>query len=171
MQVVNLVTLLTIATPMMLCQLEDPSPIIAYKPQGVLKAEYPLLQESSFLLVLMTPFQVDVFRNFSMLSCLDSTHKTTQYGFKLITLVVPDEFRNGNNLLKLSHTCIVCSYTGVPVAWGIADIEDTRTYTEFFSAIKRRIPDAAIHILMTDNGTYNIPYTMKVSLKKILAVF
>ena len=80
-------------------QSEDPSPIVAYKPQGVLKAEYPLLHESSFLLILMTPFQADVFRNFSMLSCIDSTHKTTQYGFKLITLVVADEFRNGNTLI------------------------------------------------------------------------
>ena len=76
-------------------QLEDPSPIVAYKPQGVLNADYPLLQESNFLLVLMTPFQADVFQNFSMLGCIDSTHKTTQYGFKLITLVVADEFRNG----------------------------------------------------------------------------
>lgn len=80
-------------------QLEDPSPIVAYKPQGVLKADYPLLQESNFLLVLMTLFQADVFQNFSMLSCIDSTHKTTQYGFKLITLVVADEFRNGNTLI------------------------------------------------------------------------
>ena len=118
---------------------------------------------------MMTSFQVDVFRNFSMLSCIDSPHKTTQYGFKLITLVVPDKFRNGNNLLIAYF--FVCSYTGVLVAWGIADIEDTQTYTEFFSAIKRRIPDAAIHILMTDDGTYNIPYTMKVSLKKSFAVF
>ena len=79
-------------------RLENPSPVIAYKPQGVLKSEYPLLQESNFLLVLMTTFQADVLQSFSMLGCIDSTHKTMQYGFKLITLVVADEFRNGNTL-------------------------------------------------------------------------
>ena len=78
-------------------QLESPSPIIAYKPQGVIKSEYPLLQESNFFLGLMTAFQADVFRNFATLGCVDSTHKTTQYGYKLITLVVADDYRNGND--------------------------------------------------------------------------
>ena len=83
-------------------QLENPSPVIAYKPQGVLKEEYSLLRESNFLLVLMTPFQADLFRDFGSLGCVDSTHKTTEYGYKLITLVVADEYRNGNkNLLHV----------------------------------------------------------------------
>ena len=62
-------------------QLESPSPIIAYKPQGVIKSEYPLLQESNFFLGLMTAFQAHVLRNFTTLGCVDSTHKTTQYGY------------------------------------------------------------------------------------------
>ena len=66
-------------------QLESPSPIMAYKPQGVIKSEYPLLQENNFFLGLMTAFQADVFRNFAILGCVDSTHKTTQYGHKLIS--------------------------------------------------------------------------------------
>ena len=53
---------------------------------------------------------------------------------------------------KLPHTCIVFMYIGIPVAWGITDTEDIRTYTEFFSVIKKRIPDATIHTLMTDDG-------------------
>ena len=84
-------------------QLESPSPIMAYKPQGVIKSEYPLLQESNFFLGLMTAFQADVFRNFATLGCVDSTHKTTQYGYKLITLVVADEYRNGNNQFISVH--------------------------------------------------------------------
>jgi len=76
-------------------QLESPSPIIAYKPQGILKPDYPSLRESSFFLALMTSFQADLFKEFAMIGFVDSTHKTTQYGYKLITLVVADEFRNG----------------------------------------------------------------------------
>ena len=76
-------------------QLENPSAVIAYKPQEVLKEEYSLLRESNFLLVLMTPFQADLFRDFGSLGCVDSTHKTNEYGHKLITLVVADEYRNG----------------------------------------------------------------------------
>lgn len=91
-------------------QLENPSPIIAYKPPGILKEEYALLRESNFLVVLMTPFQADLFRSFCSLACVDSTHKTNEYGYKLITLVVADEYRNGNksfvkcrNMFKYSY--------------------------------------------------------------------
>ena len=45
---------------------------------------------------LITPFQADLFRDFGSLGCVDSTHKTTEYGYKLITLVVADVYRNGN---------------------------------------------------------------------------
>ena len=50
------------------------------------------------------------------------------------------------------HILELCPCIGIPVAWGITDTEDTKTYTEFFSVIKKRIPDATIHILMTDDG-------------------
>lgn len=54
------------------------------------------------------------------------------------------------------HILALCSCIGIPVAWGITDTEDTRTYTEFFSVIKKRNPDGTIHILMTDDGMQNI---------------
>ena len=73
-------------------QLEDPSPIIAYKPVGT-KTEQ--LQESSFLLALMTEFQATMLRKFPGLVCVDSTHKTNEYGYKLVTFLVADEFKNG----------------------------------------------------------------------------
>ena len=76
-------------------QLENPSAVIAYKPQGVLKEEYSLLKESNFLLVSVTPFQANLFRDFGSLGCVDSMHKTNEYGYNLITLVVADEYRNG----------------------------------------------------------------------------
>ena len=132
-------------------QSEDPSPVIAYKPQGVLKEEYSLLRESNFLLVLMTPFQADLFRNFGSIGCVDSTHKTNEYGYKLITLVVADEYHNGllNSYVSI---VVICILSGLPVAWGIADTKDINTYTGFFSAIKKRVPDAVISVLMTDDG-------------------
>lgn len=80
-------------------QLEDPSPVIAYKPRGITNEKYPLLTEENFLLVLMTEFQATLFQKFSTLVCVDSTHKTNEYGYKLISIVVADEFRNGKNII------------------------------------------------------------------------
>lgn len=65
------------------------------------------------------------------------------------------------------HILALCSCIGIPVAWGITDTEDTRTYTEFFSVIKKKIPDATIHILMTDDGMY-LQVNINVSIKHSL---
>ena len=55
----------------------------------------------------MTDFQATMFeKHSSRIVCVDSTHKTNPYGFKLVTVVVPDEFKNGalnsssNNAVK-----------------------------------------------------------------------
>ena len=77
---------------------ESPSPVLYYKPQDVVDPEHPSLLEDTFLLVIMTGFQTTLFD--ARIVCLDSTHKTNQYRFKLLTVVVPDEYRNGN-----LHTC------------------------------------------------------------------
>ena len=71
--------------------MENHSPVIAYKPCGK-KDE---LKEENFLVVIMTDFQANMFAKFSTLGCVDSTHKTNEYGYKLITLLVIDEFRKG----------------------------------------------------------------------------
>ena len=79
---------------------ESPSPIIAYKQQGITNAQY-LLPDDSFFLAIMTEFQMNIFEEFSAkIVCLDSTHRTNQYKHKLVTLVVPDEFRNGKTTLN-----------------------------------------------------------------------
>ena len=92
------------------------------------------------------------------MACVDSTHKTNEYGYKLITLLVIDEFRKGKGL-TLSHcvhmnTCqpTFCAHLGQPVAWAITDIEDAQTYQEFFTAVKKRVPDANVTLLMADDG-------------------
>lgn len=76
--------------------LESPSPILFYKPQDTVNAEFPHLTLDTFLLVLMTGFQASIFEEFSSkVVCIDSTHKTNEYRFKLLTIVVPDEYCNG----------------------------------------------------------------------------
>ena len=77
---------------------ESPSPLLAYKPQGVKDETLPTLSEDTFFLVLMTEFQASLFITLShKVVCLDSTHKTNQYRFKLL-MVVPDEFRNRKHM-------------------------------------------------------------------------
>ena len=83
-------------------ELEDPSPVIGYKPRGIKDERYPLLTEENFLLILMTEFQVTLFKKFSTFACVDSTHKTNEYGYKLISMVVADEFHNGKNHCTVS---------------------------------------------------------------------
>jgi hypothetical protein len=64
--------------------------------QGTTDDIYEYLDKDSFLLVIMTGFQAQMFEKFShKVVCIDSTHKTNPYGFKLVTIVVPDEFKNG----------------------------------------------------------------------------
>ena len=76
-------------------QLQDISPIIAYKVLGVKDDGYPMLKEDNFLLAIMTEFQAVLFKKFSNLLCVDSTYKTNEYGYKLITVLVVVEFHNG----------------------------------------------------------------------------
>lgn len=63
-----------------------------------------MLLEDTFLLVIMTGFQASLFETFGgRIVCLDSTHKTNQYRFKLLTVLVPDEYRNGISELHCLH--------------------------------------------------------------------
>ena len=92
-------------------ELQNETTIIAYKPQGihddVQYPAYPLLTEDNFLLVIMTEFQCDMFKKHSeKVVCVDSTHKTNPYGFKLVTIVVPVEFQDGL-LQGIMHMCML----------------------------------------------------------------
>ena len=82
-------------------QQEENKVVIAYKTQGQTNHDFPQLSKDSFLLVIMTDFQAEMFADHShCIVCIDSTHKTNPYGFKLVTIVVPDEFKNDK---KASH--------------------------------------------------------------------
>ena len=80
---------------------EEKSPVLVYKAQGASDPDLSVPSDT-FLLAIMTEFQAEVFNAFSSrIVCLDSTHCTNQYRFKLVTLMVADEFRNGMS----THTC------------------------------------------------------------------
>lgn len=83
-------------------QMEPFNPILLYKPQGELMEEYPTLSKESFLLAIQTEFQVELFReNSSKILCIDATHGTNAYRFKLITCLVPDRFDQGTQCNKM----------------------------------------------------------------------
>ena len=66
---------------------ETPSPVLFYKPQGVIDSNFPMLAEDTFLLVIMTAFQALLFSG-----RMTRPIKLT----KLLMVVVPDENRKGN---------------------------------------------------------------------------
>ena len=75
---------------------ENGDPVLLYKAQGINDQDYPMLGQDSFVLAIQTPFQRELFQSFaSTIICIDSTHKTNSHRFKLITLIVPDEYGEG----------------------------------------------------------------------------
>lgn len=77
-------------------QQEPHDPILIYKPQGTVMDEYPKLRKESFVLAVQTKFQMELYQKFSSrILCIDATHSTNAYRFKLISCVVPDEFNQG----------------------------------------------------------------------------
>ena len=71
--------------------------VLLYKPQNEKTVIGPALPaDDLFLLGTMTKQQeVMLKKNSDKIICLDSTHSTNQYKFKLITLLVPEEFCKG----------------------------------------------------------------------------
>lgn len=86
-------------------QLEDFNPILLYKPQGEKRTEYPSLSLESFVLVIQTQFQQNMFQsNGHKILCIDATHGTNAYRFQLITCIVPDEFGKGTFIDHFHHS-------------------------------------------------------------------
>ena len=83
-------------------QQETFNPVLAYKSQGSDSPLFPNLPPNSFLLILQSEFQLKMYKKYcSCVLCLDSTHGTNAYCFKLITLMVADDFGNGR------QTCVI----------------------------------------------------------------
>ena len=89
-------------------QSEKYNPILIYKPQGTFDPDIPL-SEDRFLFAMQTKFQLDIYQQYaSTVVCIDSTHKTNVYDFKLVTLMVIDEYGEGKLKVHVSIYTFYC---------------------------------------------------------------
>lgn len=80
-------------------QQEPYNPVMAFKLQGKLDPIHSTLPEDAFLLAIQTEFQRDMYQKYAgCILCIDSTHGTNAYRYKLITCIVPDHYGQGNFL-------------------------------------------------------------------------
>ena len=76
-------------------QKEPYNPILLYKRQHDSNPSYSSLPKESFVFAMQTEFQ-DCYQQYATkILCVDATHGTNAYGFKLITVMVADEFGQG----------------------------------------------------------------------------
>ena len=93
------------------------NPVILYKPQGQTSADNCFnLTADDFILPIQTPLQQEILKKCakSNIVCVDATHKTNEYYFRLITVLVIDKFGEG-----------------YPAAWCISNKEDTNVLVIF----------------------------------------
>jgi len=112
------------------------NPILAYKPFGVDDTQnYPTLKKEDFFLAIMTRNQEDMYHKMApTILCLDSTHNTNEYKYKLITALVPDECRKG-----------------YPVAFCISSHERKSAIVLFLQKMQERSPNTNVTIIMSDD--------------------
>ena len=78
-----------------------------------------LIEEKDFILVIQTPLQAAMLKEFgNNIILIDSTHGTTGYDFQLITIVVVDELGEG-----------------YPTAWCLSNREDQIVLTHFLTSL------------------------------------
>ncbi|GBL78739.1 hypothetical protein AVEN_65293-1 [Araneus ventricosus] len=124
------------------CLRKEPyDPILIFKLQnsttlyGPSDLDYLPTSQTSFALGFQTEHQRDMLvRNSDKVLCIDSTHKTNQYDFYLINLIVPDNYGKG-----------------CPVAHFITNYLDINTMICLFSRLKVKIPGLNVNCIMTDD--------------------
>ena len=122
--------------------------IIVYKPRGEKTIIGPKMHDDIdisndiFAVGIQTRQQKEMFeKQANKIVCIDAIHKTNQYEFPLVNILVPDEF---NKSLPVGH--LICNRA------------DELVMTPLFAAIKSRCkPDIQINSVMTDddNGRFN----------------
>ena len=123
-------------------ELEKYNPVILYKLQGekylIVPQKYKETDEKSELsaIGIETKAQHEMFVKYSAkITCTDATHGTNQYGFPLISLVIPDDFGKG--------------YT---VGHSISNRSSEEVLTPFLEAIKEKCTkNFEINALMADD--------------------
>lgn len=97
--------------------------ILFYKPQGVALEDHPQLRMEDFVLIIMTPAQLEMLKKYgSDCICLDGTHGLNSYNFELHTLLVIDDIREG-----------------FPCAFLFSNRADTNIITLFLKEIKKEV--------------------------------
>ena len=65
------------------------NPVLLHKAQHIAEPEYPSLPDDAFVLAMQTEWQRELYERFSgSVLCIDSTHGTNPYKFKLVTCIV-----------------------------------------------------------------------------------
>ena len=96
---------------------EEYDPILCYKPQGTIDPSLCQLPKESFMLAIQTEFQKELYEQYATtIVCIDSTHNTNSHRFKLITVLVPDDYGEGEaiDMHCIMYTCsiiIMCTCT------------------------------------------------------------
>ncbi|XP_035215656.1 uncharacterized protein LOC118189203 [Stegodyphus dumicola] len=128
------------------------NPVLLYKPQNNSTLYGPTDLDNlpnhkvSFALGLQTREQKEMMiKGCTEILCIESTHKTNQYDFYLLNLIVPDEFG--------------CGY---PVAHFITNFLDADTLYCLFNSLKCRVPNLYVNCVMTDDDKVTYPAFSKV---------
>ena len=80
---------------------EDYNPILCYKPQGTVDPTLSKLSKELFIFAIQTEFQRVLYQQYAQtILCIDSTHKTNSHDFKLISVLVSDEYGEGQSKLR-----------------------------------------------------------------------
>ena len=113
------------------------------------------LPAESFIFCLQTKHQKELLQQFGAnVLCMDSTHGTNQYDFKLITVMVTDQFGQGVSFTYYCYGEIITSvsFAERTVGWCICCEEEKQFVQHFLQAIKDVSPDVNIKTIMTDDG-------------------
>ncbi|GFQ80780.1 uncharacterized protein TNCT_333491 [Trichonephila clavata] len=120
-----------------MAELGADNPILGCKFQGCLSSEYEGLNNEDFFLAIQHPLQKEMLKKFGKeIVCVDSTHGTNSYNFKLITVLVVDDFGEG-----------------FPVAWCISNREDFTALRKFFLLLKNNTETSiTFNFFMSDDA-------------------
>ena len=89
-----------------------------------------------FMFAFQTEYQQDMMiKHWRRAICIDETHGTNSYDFKLVTVLVID-----------SHG------EGLPVAWCLANRTDSMVLMEFLKLLKERVGSIKTEVFMSDKA-------------------
>ena len=113
---------------------EEYNPVLAYKPQFE-ESTLPGIDKENFIFIFQSEAQMKMYKeNCGKIVSIDSTHRTVQYNFKLITLLVIDEY-----------------YRGYPVAFCLSGTEDISVIKLFFQAVDDAAGNPTVNVIITDD--------------------